>query len=63
MTPRSQWIVGPRYDSLWFLGGALLTLLVLLLYFGLGGSIVVLCWVWMLGLVGAGKVTPAQLFP
>lgn len=45
----AQWIVSRRYYLTWFFGGALLSLLVLALYFGAHVSIVVLFWIWILG--------------
>ncbi len=47
-----RWIVSPRYDLFWFFGGALVTLLVLGLYFGAGVPIVVLWWTWLLAFDG-----------
>ncbi|PYV38340.1 MAG: hypothetical protein DMG09_12235, partial [Acidobacteria bacterium] len=44
--------MSPRYDLFWFFGGALVTLLVLGLYFGAGVPIVVLWWTWLLAFDG-----------
>ena len=48
----TAWIVSPRYDLFWFFGGAVLSLLALSLYFGVGIPIVVLWWVWLLAFDG-----------
>lgn len=46
------WIVGPRYDLLWFFGGAVASLGVLALHFGARVPIVALYWTWLLGFDG-----------
>src|SRR5216110_1139496 len=50
--PPAPWIVGPRYDLLWFFGGALASLGVLALHFVARVPIVVLYWTWLLGFDG-----------
>jgi hypothetical protein len=49
--PGAGWIVSPRFDLLWFFGGAALSLLVLGVYFA-GVPIVLLWWVWLIGFDG-----------
>jgi len=46
------WIVSRPYDLFWFFGGALLALAALGLHFGLGASILLLWWVWLLAFDG-----------
>jgi hypothetical protein len=48
---RSAWIVAPRYDVLWFFGGAALSLAFLGLYFA-GVPVLLLWWAWLLALDG-----------
>jgi hypothetical protein len=47
-----RWIVSPRFDLLWFFGGAALSLLFLGAYFAAGASIVALWWIWLLAFDG-----------
>jgi hypothetical protein len=47
-----RWVVSARYDLAWFFGGALASVGVLALYFGLHVPIVVLFWAWLLGFDG-----------
>ncbi|HVR84856.1 MAG TPA: hypothetical protein VMU54_11135 [Planctomycetota bacterium] len=46
------WIVGRRYDLLWFFGGAAASLGVLALHFVARVPIVILYWTWLLGFDG-----------
>src|SRR5262245_57482928 len=48
----TSWIVSPRYDLAWFFGGALISAVVLGLYFGAGVPIVLLFWIWLLAFDG-----------
>jgi len=52
VTPATPWIVGPRYDLLWFFGGAVASLGVLALHFAARVPIVVLYWTWLLAFDG-----------
>ena len=46
--PTTRWIVGRRYDLLWFFGGMGVSLAFVGLSLGAGVSIVVLWWTWIL---------------
>ena len=48
VAPTTRWIVGRRYDLLWFFGGMGVSLAFVGLALGAGVSIVVLWWTWVL---------------
>jgi hypothetical protein len=50
-TASARWLVSRGFDLTWFFGGAVLSLLVLALYF-LGAPIVALWWVWLIAFDG-----------
>src|SRR5215467_10510787 len=52
LVEQPRWIVSPRYDLTWFFGGALVSVLVLGLYFAAGIPIVLLWWAWLLAFDG-----------
>ncbi len=52
LTPANRWIVSARYDLALFFGGAIASLAILALYFGVQVPIILLWWVWLLGFDG-----------
>jgi hypothetical protein len=51
-TIRARWIVSRRFDLGWFFAGAVVSLAVVGLYFGVGLPILVLWWTWLLAFDG-----------
>jgi hypothetical protein len=49
---RSPWIAGPRFDLVWFFGGAALALAVFALAVAFRASIVAIAWIWVLAFDG-----------
>jgi hypothetical protein len=52
LVEQPRWIVSARYDLTWFFGGALISVLVLGLYFAAAVPIVLLWWAWLLAFDG-----------